>query len=144
MCSSCHFIKTAKSAVWTMDSSPSRVIKGDIASHLLKPALPGDVQAGEPDSCGQCHSGNMQGIIDTRQNDIKSRIADVEARLAILGGATGLPARDSAYTDLTIVESEGSSGIHNYQYATAILDAIDNFLDRVKQLRLPLVRVTGQ
>ncbi|MFQ5595342.1 MAG: multiheme c-type cytochrome, partial [Anaerolineae bacterium] len=111
VCSSCHLAKTAKSAVWTMDGD--RVVKGDISSHLLKPALPGDVQAGEPDSCGQCHSGNMQGIIDTRQADIKSRIADVEARLANLDAAKGLPVRDAAYTDLTLVESEGSSGIHN-------------------------------
>ncbi len=146
VCSSCHLVKTAKSAAHWVEEG-GRVVKGDISSHLLKIAMPGEVAEGEPDSCSQCHSGmtqeDLQSIIDRRQTAVKDRIAQLDARLQKLNAAKGLYARDAAYTNLTIVESEGSFGIHNNPYANAILDATEQFLDQVEQIRLPLVRVSG-
>ncbi|RME45790.1 MAG: hypothetical protein D6791_09880, partial [Chloroflexi bacterium] len=114
VCSSCHFPRTAKSAV-----------PGDITSHLLKIAMPGEVAEGEPDSCTGCHTGasreRMQKIIDDRQAEIRAELDELQNLLDASQAISDTVEYKTAYTAYSMVESEGSFGIHNYGYAKAIL-----------------------
>ena len=121
ICTSCHFVKTAKSAV-----------PGDITSHWLKPIEPGEAVEGEPDSCTGCHTGQgeaLQATIESRQSEIKAGLEELKTLLEQTKDEKGeTDAWKTAYTNSTFVEADGSFGVHNYPYAKAILAASKDML----------------
>ncbi|RME82684.1 MAG: hypothetical protein D6775_10255 [Caldilineae bacterium] len=126
VCSSCHFARTAKSATW-FNWDNGAIKAGDIASHLLKPVLPGNAAESEPDACSTCHSwpkASGQGIIDTRQNTIQGKLDELGMWLTRLNiGGVSDDNTAFAKTADSFVASDGSRGVHNFGYAQDILDA---------------------
>lgn len=138
VCSSCHFVRTAKSGVYTnWDNGAIR--KGDIASHLLLPVLPGEAVAGEPTACSECHNwGNtaLQGVIDMRQNSTQAKLDELDGWLARLMGVDSAEVK-LAHTAHSFVEGDGSTGFHNYPYAQSILDMAIDAVDDYRFLYMP-------
>jgi hypothetical protein len=147
VCASCHMPGVAKSA----DA-------GDIATHNLKIAMPGQLDPDMPNACSACHMNSqaaapqlpaetLQQLIDTRQKETSERVAALEARLkalseqnqAWLDAKTKAPAEASplgfkaAFTNLSFVKADGSQGFHNYSYAKAVLDQADKDLKNIEQ-----------
>ena len=96
------------------------------ASHITNPILPGealDIEAIN-DSCTICHEENpasMQDLIDSVQGNVQSRMETISNELD----------DDSPQwmTDVvTVIEGDGSSGIHNYAYTGAMLAAVETEL----------------
>jgi len=138
VCSSCHFARTAKSGTWVKWDN-GLIKKGDIATHLLKPPLPGDVKDDEPSACSTCHDwGNdpLQLIIDTRQNSTEQKLLTLHSWLKRLEGVDNDDTK-YAYTAASFVESDGSMGFHNFPYASAILDAGIDRVNDYKFIYLP-------
>ena len=142
VCSSCHFARTAKSATWT-NWDNGLIKKGDIATHLLIPVMPGEAAETQPDACSTCHSWPKtvgQGIIDGRQDTVQTMLDDLADWLARLDGVEN---DDTAYahTAYTFVDSDGSTGIHNFDYAQDILNAGTDRVDGYTFLYLPTLLV---
>ncbi len=125
-----------------------------IATHIWQPITLGlsveGPAAGIPNACtnGTCHGGPsdqtnraLQSLIDHRQSDIRARLAALDARLqALPEGARQLTSYLQADTAYGVVESEGSSGIHNYQYDLAVLEKANERLDQITVLYLPVIK----
>ncbi len=122
ICSSCHMVGTAKSA-----------IPGDIASHDWRPIKPADASEGEGDSCTGCHEGAgdaMSGVWDSRQAEISGMLEELKAQLDATKDTAGeTEAWKVAWTNYTFVDADGSQGMHNYPYAKAILEAAMSTLE---------------
>ncbi|MAS33799.1 MAG: hypothetical protein CL610_07325 [Anaerolineaceae bacterium] len=109
-------------------------------SHTLAPILPADaaeIDAIE-DSCVGCHGAQIEGqtmqeLIDSIQNDTRVRYEAVR---------TAMDETSPAWIaqTLQIVEGDGSWGIHNYGYTTALLSHAERELglkERVATVQLP-------
>lgn len=133
-CTVCHMPATANNPY-----------TGKVATHDWKIIRPGQASLGEPDACSGCHSNlgagvkpymlpaTLQALIETRQQDIKSRLATLTKQLKDVKSAHAewnpqaekksaqQIAYETAFTNVSLVKSEGSYGIHNYAYAQAVL-----------------------
>ncbi len=93
-------------------------------SHTLTLAEPGKVEEGQPNSCNGCHtdlsSDYMQQFLEKTQSRIQERLSN--ARVA-LGNRADVP--EWVLTALDFVFKDGSLGVHNYAYATSLLDAAE-------------------
>ncbi len=111
----------------------------NLASHALKPVLPGKTEGQLPDSCSGCHSDlsptDLQALIDDIQARVQGRITLAQTRLSIIT----LPADGSAESiqyqkaveALAFVLNDGSRGIHNYAYADALLSETERLLSQL-------------
>ena len=96
-------------------------------SHVLSPISPllaMDVEAVQ-DSCTSCHEPadgqSMQELIDAVQSSIQARH---EAALAAVSEDTA----EWVSASLSVVENEGSWGVHNVNYSSALLTAVETEL----------------
>lgn len=97
-------------------------------SHTLSPILPASAaeSSGIQDSCTGCHSEQVNGqtmreLISTIQNDTRTRYDVVRAALN--------NSSPSWLTEtLQIIEGDGSWGIHNYAYTSALLSSAEREL----------------
>ena len=107
-------------------------------NHEFKVILPKDAKATKSaDSCDSCHSNSTpdirQSYIDMWQNTVKAKIDSLKPRIAAdQKKAASFPTLkilvDQAYTDVSMVEADGSSGAHNFEYAMKILNQADTYL----------------
>lgn len=145
---SAHFAAGARGPTCTichMPTTASNPYTGKVATHDWEIIMPGRASLGEPDACSGCHSkleggatpyslpATLQGLIETRQKDIKTRLAALVKQLKDVKSAhpewnptaekksAQQIAYETAFTNVSFVESEGSYGIHNYAYAQAAL-----------------------
>lgn len=116
-------------------------------SHVLTPVSPAlavDVEAVQ-DSCTACHElvegQSMQELIDAVQASTQARY---EAANAALSDDSPQWVSDS----LMVVENEGSWGVHNVNYTSALLGAVEVELglreEGVSELLLPQIEVHDQ
>jgi hypothetical protein len=109
-----------------------------ISTHSWMPITPGlsitGPAAGIPNACTNsgCHSGaegkgfamtdqEAQELIDSRQAEIKTEAEELTVELDAQIGISDTAPYKQAWTALSLVESEGSWGIHNYIYEKTIL-----------------------
>ena len=94
------------------------------SSHTMHVAFPGDVEAGQPDSCTTCHtdlSGNyLQAFIEKTQMTISDRLTKAQVTI---DDRTDVP--DWVHKAVNFVAGDGSLGVHNYAYTTQLLDAVE-------------------
>lgn len=97
-------------------------------SHALDPILPGDTFTveGLQDACTDCHIDvtdveGLQQLIDDTQSSIRTRLTTARQTVRSRHPLWVLQALD-------FVEQDGSMGIHNYLYADALLDAVEDEL----------------
>jgi predicted CXXCH cytochrome family protein len=90
-------------------------------SHTMTIALPGLVEEGQPDSCTGCHNDldqdYMQQFLDQTQNSVVERLNAAENALET---ASDIPAWIPVVLDF--VSKDGSFGVHNFSYASTLLD----------------------
>ncbi len=116
-CATCH-----------MPTVPT--INGDRSSHtfnIIEPGAAVNIEALQ-DSCSGCHEQSpaaLQQLIDDLQNGTRQRIT--QARESAGDAATG-GAVEWVYTALDVVDNEGSYGIHNYAYTSALLESVEQEL----------------
>jgi predicted CXXCH cytochrome family protein len=91
------------------------VSKHDMACNTCH--LQGHLYVPEQSTCDGCHGGNVK--IEDAGAAVRAK---VEAVMAMEGLAESYPA---AYTNVTLLSSDDSGGIHNMPYANAIVAAID-------------------
>jgi predicted CXXCH cytochrome family protein len=109
-CATCHMPLTLESgATWYS------------GSHTMKPVLPAQAVGNQPDSCTGCHKDlsreYMQHFVDETQAGITKRLTD--AQVAV-GTRTNTPAW--VLDALKFVVEDGSQGVHNFSYASNLLD----------------------
>jgi predicted CXXCH cytochrome family protein len=101
-------------------------------SHTMKPVMPGQAVGDQPDSCTGCHKDvtrdYMQHFVDETQSGILKRLTD--AQVAI-DARTDIP--EWVTTALQFVSKDGSLGVHNYSYASSLLDTAGLELGIVQQ-----------
>jgi predicted CXXCH cytochrome family protein len=120
-CDTCHMPLTIKSgATWYS------------GSHTMKPVFPGQATDDQPDSCTGCHKDlsrdYMQKFVDETQAGILKRLTDAQV-------AIGSRKDTSAWVvdALQFVTKDGSKGVHNFSYASSLLDAAALELGTVQQ-----------
>ncbi len=110
-CTTCHMPLTLESGTTWYSGS-----------HTMKPVLPGQTTDNQPDSCTGCHKDlsrdYMQKFVDETQSGILKRLT--EAQVAI-GTRTETP--QWVLDALKFVSEDGSKGVHNFSYASTLLDA---------------------
>jgi hypothetical protein len=117
---------------------------GDIATHNWKTLMPDQADEGQPTACSACHANPRSGvmqittqaitqIIASRQDEVESKIKALNKLLKDTksvhpewdpkaGQKTGRQiAYEKALTYVSFVETDGSLGLHNYEYAQAVL-----------------------
>lgn len=105
------------------------------ASHALQPVLPGNPD--QPDACTGCHTdleGNdMLFIIEDTQAAVGNRVSLARTRLGSVD-VTTLDS-DELYNQvaqaIAFVQNDGSTGVHNYAYADALLDFAEHNLSQL-------------
>lgn len=111
---------------------------GEKRSHLMRVVLPSEGKKYDmPDSCGSCHPGASQDYLQARldkwQGDVKAQLAGTKARVDRLAAKY---AKNKTYLEARlnyeIVAMDKSNGVHNYDYAMALLTAANKKLDTLK------------
>ncbi len=92
-------------------------------SHTMTPVFPGQATGDQPNSCTGCHTDlsreYMQHFVEEIQSGILKRLTDAQAAVETSTG--DIP---SWVTDaLAFVSKDGSLGVHNFSYASKLLDA---------------------
>jgi predicted CXXCH cytochrome family protein len=119
----------------------SRVSIGDgtRATHLFLPVLPGATEEGQSNTCETCHDGltetDLQYLVEDTQATVQNRLSLAFSRLgSVERPEEGSPAVDQyaqVLTALTFVQNDGSFGVHNYDYAAALLDFAERGLSEL-------------
>lgn len=119
-----HFTQGAKCTDCHM---PPTLESGDTwysSSHTMKPVFPGQATGSQPDSCTGCHKDlsrdYMQHFVEQTQSSISQKINAVQSAV---GQYTDTP--QWVLTALQFVTKDGSQGIHNFAYASSLLDAAE-------------------
>ncbi len=139
VCATCHMVQTATSASL-----------GDIPSHTWKVVLPANAAKGQPDSCTGCHTleknkentaENLTATVQKIQKDTKKRIDGLKEDLKTIADehkawdpkAKDKPKEQQSYeratTLVSFVESDGSLGFHNPEYADTVLKEAEKIVD---------------
>ncbi len=103
--------------------------------------------------CIDCHGETAYGaMLDMWQTDVRETVAELKGRMqqlygrhaalesdGVLAAEPGLASeldtlRERTEADVAMVETDGSLGVHNYPYITAILDRAATDLDRYDTL----------
>lgn len=110
-----------------------------LASHSLKPIIPGATDDQPPPTCLQCHktltTGDLQSLVSDTQDAVRNRLTTAWARLgSVKQPDAGTPARqqyDQVVDALTFVQNDGSLGVHNYAYTDALLTTAEQTLSEL-------------
>jgi hypothetical protein len=90
-------------------------------SHTMQPVFPGEATGDRPDSCTGCHTDlsreYMQRFVEETQSGILKRLTEAQGALE---DATDVP--PWVLDALQFVSNDGSLGIHNFSYASTLLD----------------------
>jgi predicted CXXCH cytochrome family protein len=128
-CSTCHMPLTLQSGV-TWHSG----------SHTMSPVFPGETEGDQPDSCTGCHTDlsrdYMQRFVEETQAGILDRLTNAQVAIG-----TREDTDDWVLAALDFVSNDGSLGVHNFSYATSLLDAVDVQLGVVQQTFPPGIPV---
>jgi predicted CXXCH cytochrome family protein len=104
-------------------------------SHMLTPVLPTEAETGQPDSCSGCHENlavvDLQFLIDDTQDAVRERLTTAWARLASVDPAILPDEYEQVSRALTFVQNDGSLGVHNYDYANALLEYSERTLAKL-------------
>lgn len=108
-------------------------------NHEFKVVLPKDAKATKSaDSCDSCHANSTpdirQSYIDMWQNTVSAKITALKPRItADQKKAATYPALkilvDQAFTNVSMVEADGSTGAHNFEYAMKALNQAEIWLN---------------
>ncbi|BDG62030.1 ammonia-forming cytochrome c nitrite reductase subunit c552 [Caldinitratiruptor microaerophilus] len=112
-------------------------------NHMFKVIKPAEVAGtNRKDSCVACHQTSIpevrQAYLDMWQNTVKAKVAALEKQLAQAdarlkarpGIAADLKAKvDVARTNVSFVKSDGSWGVHNFDYAVKVLGVAERNLN---------------
>ncbi len=141
VCASCHMVVTSLKSETEGLGAPS---------HTWKVVKPGTNAEGQADSCTGCHTvgknkdntpENLASTIDKVQKDTKKRVEALKDDLKTIADehkdwdpkATDKPKEQQAYeratTLVSFVESDGSWGFHNPDYANALLKEAEKVVD---------------
>ena len=113
--------------------------EGSRATHALVPVLPGDTEDGQLSVCATCHEDlnttDLEFLVNDMQGSIRDRLSLGYSRL----GSIEVPAEDSPQREnydnvqmaLSFVQNDGSLGMHNYDYASALLDYAEQTLSEL-------------
>ncbi len=127
-----HFTQGVECATCHMPLTLETGITWHSGSHTMQPVLPGKAEGDQPDSCTGCHKDlsreYMQRFVDETQSGILKRLTD--AQIAV-GSRTNVPAWVTKA--LAFVSGDGSLGVHNFSYASSLLDAAALELGIVQQ-----------
>ncbi|MFN8447750.1 MAG: ammonia-forming cytochrome c nitrite reductase subunit c552 [Anaerolineae bacterium] len=110
VCTDCHMPLTVEvGATWYS------------GSHTMQPVFPNQATGDQPDSCTGCHTDlsreYMQRFVEETQSGILKRLSDAQVAL---NSATNVP--PWVFAALEFVSKDGSLGIHNFSYASTLLD----------------------
>jgi hypothetical protein len=108
LCTTCHMPDTVQIGEF-----------GRVSSHTMQPVLPSS--AIDPDTCSTCHNtlvtrSALQQFIDNTQSGTQARIDAIKQ---------AKDAPDWVNVALTMIEGDGSLGVHNPAYTDALLDAAE-------------------
>jgi hypothetical protein len=112
-----HAVKEMMDGYGAIDAEGT-VSKHDIACNTCH--LQGHLYVPEQSTCDGCHGGAV--TIEESGAAVRAKVEEV---MAMEGLADSYPA---AHTNITMLSSDDSGGIHNMPYAVAIMAAIDNQL----------------
>jgi hypothetical protein len=112
-----HAVKEMMDGYGAIDAEGT-VSKHDIACNTCH--LQGHLYVPEQSTCDGCHGGAV--TIEESGAAVRAKVEEV---MAMEGLADSYPA---AHTNITLLSSDDSGGIHNMPYAVAIMAAIDNQL----------------
>ncbi len=91
-------------------------------SHTMMPVFPGQATGTQPDSCTGCHKDlgrdYMQRFVEQTQSGIRQRLDDAQA-----AAAANADTPQWVLDALAFVAKDGSFGVHNYSYASTLLDS---------------------
>ncbi len=113
ICTTCHMPTTQQTSItWFA------------GSHTMTPVLPSQAVGEQPDSCTGCHTdlsrSYMQRFIDETQSGILQRLTDAQVALG-----TRSDAPPWVLQALEFVGNDGSLGVHNFSYASKLLDTVE-------------------
>lgn len=118
-----HFTEDSGPTCSTCHMQALETYNGERNSHASSIVSPGsaiDVE-GLQDSCSGCHEegpAELQQLIDALQTDTQQRISTAQQTLSD-------DTEPWVMTALEIVDSEGSYGIHNHAYTSALLNSVE-------------------
>ncbi len=122
-CTTCHMQQLP------VDAASSR------ASHSFKPILPGESSV-VSSACAGCHdtltTTDLELLVKNTQDAVRARLAAAQARLETVtepeAGSADAARYQQAVDAINFVQNDGSFGIHNYDYADALLSAAERDL----------------
>ncbi|MFH1278305.1 MAG: NapC/NirT family cytochrome c [Candidatus Eisenbacteria bacterium] len=100
-------------------------------------------------ACVDCHEEGYDEMVDAWQDDTRSRVKEIQEQLAdfrrleTTARSRGLKTdsirqaeklRTEAQAHLEIIRNDRSTGVHNTEFASALLDKAEKFLDQAKVL----------
>ncbi len=121
-CLNCHMAKLPIDGGFTL------------ATHALNPVLPEADSTSELQSvCAGCHSdltsGDVQYLVADLQESVRGRLTLARTRLSSVplpeDGSDAATLYSEVALALDFVQNDGSLGIHNYQYASTLLDFVE-------------------
>lgn len=116
-----HFTEGAECTTCHMPTSVKTGETWYSGTHTMAPALPGAITDDQPDSCTGCHSdlsqSYMQEFVDQTQVGVRERLTDLEVAV---GRNPDTP--DWVRTAVAFIAGDGSLGIHNFAYTSALLN----------------------
>lgn len=157
LCASCHTQDRMLQGAGARDVENTRSYHSDLecvqchmteANHLMKVIRPDapDLAENRPDSCTSCHkdsdkkseAGFLQGIQNTftkrmeaLQTDLQTIAAAVKTNPSLLNSELK-PKLDSARMNLSLLQRDGSRGVHNFEYATKVMDKAQKDIESIK------------
>ncbi len=111
VCTDCHMPLTLETgATWYS------------GSHTMQPVFPGEAAENQPDSCTACHTDlsreYMQRFVEQTQSGVLAKLNEAQAAVE-----TRPNTPDWVLAALDFVMKDGSLGVHNFSYASSLIDA---------------------
>ncbi len=106
------------------------------ANHTFRPVLPGSADGKLSSACEGCHKDltmtDMQFLVQDTQDSVRSRLKAAQAQFESLvkpqPNTEEMARYEQVRSALNFVKNDGSFGIHNYNYADALLTTAEHDL----------------
>jgi predicted CXXCH cytochrome family protein len=157
LCASCHTQGRMLQGTGARDVEDTRSVHSDLecvqchmteANHLMKVIRPDapDLEASRPDSCTSCHKDSNKkaqaGFLQRMQSTFTKRMDNLQSDLQTIAAAVRTdpsmldselkPKFDSARMNLSLLQRDGSRGVHNFEYATKVMDKAQKDIESIK------------